>query len=463
MVHYTTFTNLRVTGDFDADNAFNASTLPVTATGSTTARTLANRFADALSVKDFGATGDGVTNDAAAFVAALATGKSVFVPSGTYVLTSGLTMQTRGQRFMMDPAAKLLPSGSFDMITLTGSKEHMGISGLYVQAAGMTGGNIIKVTSASRVELNDILVGDPWNFLYVEASNVCRLSRTWVNNCRGTYGIQWYGDNSTRSDVLNLTSVTLSGNTTARPTGVLWDGNCDTLQVQGLILVNCGYGVQVKNTSGGTAPAFGLFDDLEIDFPSLDAVRLEAGSHYLFTPSLYLHGSVAGSGVYVGASVTTDTVTLSGGKVTSHARYGVENAVTVKAVNLTMSSNALADFSGTVHTTSPKFEVDTNFHTALSGAAPTLTMDSGDFLNYDRSNNFFAFTIGSTSKLTVSSTRTSFTTPARLASYTVATVPNAGTSGSGAMIYISDMAGGAEPAFSDGTNWRRCTDRTVAS
>jgi len=31
------------------------------------------------------------------------------------------------------------------------------------------------------------------------------------------------------------------------------------------------------------------------------------------------------------------------------------------------------------------------------------------------------------------------------------------------MIYVVDEAGGAVPAFSDGTNWRRVTDRAVVS
>ena len=56
--------------------------------GSTTARSLANRFADVVNVKDFGAVGDGVANDTAAFQAAanvVGTGNPIFVPSGNYL------------------------------------------------------------------------------------------------------------------------------------------------------------------------------------------------------------------------------------------------------------------------------------------------------------------------------------------------------------------------------------------
>lgn len=49
----------------------------------------------------------------------------------------------------------------------------------------------------------------------------------------------------------------------------------------------------------------------------------------------------------------------------------------------------------------------------------------------------------------------------QLRSYTVSGVPSASVAGR--MIYITNEVGGAVPAFSDGTNWRRVTDRAVIS
>lgn len=57
---------------------------PVTATGTTTGRTLQDRFADVVNVKDFGAVGDGVTDDTAAIQAAFLTNKPVYIPQGNY-------------------------------------------------------------------------------------------------------------------------------------------------------------------------------------------------------------------------------------------------------------------------------------------------------------------------------------------------------------------------------------------
>jgi hypothetical protein len=82
-------------GDDDSIDGATLDDSVVTATGSTTERTLANRFADVVNVMDFGAVGDGVTDDTAAIQAAndyaynnpTASGcyRSLFFPAGKYL------------------------------------------------------------------------------------------------------------------------------------------------------------------------------------------------------------------------------------------------------------------------------------------------------------------------------------------------------------------------------------------
>lgn len=53
-----------------------------------TARTAQAKLRDVVSVKDFGAVGDGVTDDTAAIQAALNVGQSVYIPPGTYLFST---------------------------------------------------------------------------------------------------------------------------------------------------------------------------------------------------------------------------------------------------------------------------------------------------------------------------------------------------------------------------------------
>lgn len=62
---------------------------PVLAEGTTKPRMLKDRFADVVNVRDFGAVGDGVTDDTAAFKRAASAG-TVFVPSGSYFVTENV-------------------------------------------------------------------------------------------------------------------------------------------------------------------------------------------------------------------------------------------------------------------------------------------------------------------------------------------------------------------------------------
>lgn len=54
------------------------------------------------------------------------------------------------------------------------------------------------------------------------------------------------------------------------------------------------------------------------------------------------------------------------------------------------------------------------------------------------------------------------TAPLRLMSFAVADLPDASL-WTGAIVFVSDEAGGAVPAWSDGTNWKRFSDGTNVS
>jgi len=75
------------------------------------------KLQETVSVKDFGAVGNGTTNDAAAIQAALNTGKSVLVPAGQYFLgtaNSGnfLTITADGQCIVFEDNAEFIANGN---------------------------------------------------------------------------------------------------------------------------------------------------------------------------------------------------------------------------------------------------------------------------------------------------------------------------------------------------------------
>jgi hypothetical protein len=105
-----------------ADTAFTQFGFP--ATGAPTARTMPDRLAEIKNVKDFGARGDGSTDDTSAIQAAInaaaAKGGSVYFPSGVYKISSTLTVSGK------NPLIRLFGENSKD--SLTGSSIQGAVS-----------------------------------------------------------------------------------------------------------------------------------------------------------------------------------------------------------------------------------------------------------------------------------------------------------------------------------------------
>jgi len=77
------------------DNVYNATGL----SGSSISRTVQQKNSDTISVKDFGAVGDGVVDDTLSIQTAINTGLNIYFPSGRYLITNTLLVSTRGQGF----------------------------------------------------------------------------------------------------------------------------------------------------------------------------------------------------------------------------------------------------------------------------------------------------------------------------------------------------------------------------
>jgi len=109
--------------------ATTASQVSFTQAGSTYGRNVQLKLQESVSVKDFGAAGDGVADDTLAIQAALNSGASVFLPSGTYNISSALTISTNGQEFIGQGKGKSIikqTATNKNGIIITGNNVYVG-------------------------------------------------------------------------------------------------------------------------------------------------------------------------------------------------------------------------------------------------------------------------------------------------------------------------------------------------
>ena len=160
----------------------------VTANGSTESRQLSDRFADTVNVKDFGAVGDGVTDDTAAIQAGIdyavaQGGLTVNMPSGVFAVTSTLNLTNangvrligQGGGFFADSNKEQQPSTVIKYTGIATSSAVIrirstqssptkansgGIEGLGIFCNGLAGRGIYCTSINSHV-FQDITIDDP--------------------------------------------------------------------------------------------------------------------------------------------------------------------------------------------------------------------------------------------------------------------------------------------------------------
>jgi hypothetical protein len=312
------------------------------AAAASVATTVQTKLRESISVKDFGAVGNGVANDTAAFAAALLSmtgGGTLHVPAGTYRITSGLTVSYGIVIAGDGPGATIIePVGNFNVFTFTGGNQGGGMQDLCFDAGGMTGGYCIAVNTVDRTCFRRLIGLNPWNFIYVIKANATYLSDTWVNGLRGEAGIYWYGNAANRSDVFDIENVQLScAVNTVGTVGVVMDGNVNTLDMRHVACTTMGQGLLVENGSGGPVPQFISALDFQVDFPLLAGISLGGALRTALFTDTYIHAAGA-DGFYIDSTVSH--VSISGGKIDDCEDAGISIAGRYVDVRAQVTNNS---------------------------------------------------------------------------------------------------------------------------
>ena len=173
-----------------------------------TLRTVENKLKDTVSVKDFGAVGNGVADDTAAIQAALNTGKSVFIPSGMNCVASAITITNANQSLFGAGSNSILTSSNPTLNLITVSVDNVTIADLRINGTATSGANsTFAIFTATGTPANNLRVV---NVLFSGATAGVGLNNAIKYDSNSNYGF-----------VGNCSFERLWGNASGKGYGVL--------------------------------------------------------------------------------------------------------------------------------------------------------------------------------------------------------------------------------------------------
>lgn len=155
------------------------------------ARTQHDKNADFVSVKDFGAIGNGINDDTASIQLAINNNSSVYFPDGTYLISSAITLSSNTTITGGSRANILCSNGNNNGFYASG-KTRISISNIkiYFTSPGTTAYiGAIKLFNCQYCSINNIqIVGATWAGVLLHNSSHCVISKNSFSGWLGSQG-----------------------------------------------------------------------------------------------------------------------------------------------------------------------------------------------------------------------------------------------------------------------------------
>jgi len=287
-----------------------------TATGGTSSRSMAEHFADRVAVEDFGAVGDGTTDDTAAIQAAidsLSRGGTIHFRAKNYRTTSTLTVYNKPIMFQGSSLAAATSRGTTLTLAVGGSTgisfedaDGSGIRDMLISGSGVTAGYLITVGKGSGssgtflMSVTNVRLANGYNGIWFKSANSIRFLNFSTTNFTGQQVMLLNGDDdSNRADPVEFLQCSISAgssSTNEATDNVVCDGLSGSIKFVETAILFGRHGLWFKNTTLGAAKTItGVADN------GSGLFRITAASHG------YASGDeVLISGVDVGSSGSVD-------------------------------------------------------------------------------------------------------------------------------------------------------------
>ncbi|MGV1856181.1 glycosyl hydrolase family 28-related protein [Rhizobium rhizogenes] len=289
-------------------------------------------FVGQVSVKWFGAVGDGSANDTAAINAAIAMAKHIFFPAGTYKTTSVITIAATGYTLQgagknVTTIAPAFASGDCFTIGSVAGIDSVAIRGMTIKptVTKTSGAAIRLIEIANLITLDDIYIYGGYNGIAFEANNTNQsieqqLSNFYIRDCTNA-GILCGGGTGMSQDVFISHGAISDCNVGMKFT------NVSGLYVHDVDVVgSTNQGIQFVPGSGGKV-IFCFFNNVLADTSTSDGWYFGASGGYVASVTCTDCWSAASGGHGINFASAMYGMSWKGGMIRANVGHGINFAV----------------------------------------------------------------------------------------------------------------------------------------